>query len=181
MMSWHPRDLKVFNAPTAFDSLTLKTDSAFNRKEKDEANLVDTKTAWTLNSLPGTQNCRLLDRVAVSGWALVINNVDSGDAFISYPVTLPAGNYRIVVKCLPTYAMEKEKQLNYSIAVNEDAAQLVNVHSETESNIWKDNVLRGYSQGITKHVVTAEGPATIKIILKNKNLAISQVEIYKAP
>jgi hypothetical protein len=66
MMSWHPRDLKVFNAPTAFDSIKIKTDSAFNRKETEEANLVDTKTAWTLNSMQVIQNCKLLDRVGIS-------------------------------------------------------------------------------------------------------------------
>jgi hypothetical protein len=179
MMSWHPRDLKVFNAPIAFDSIKIKTDSAFINKEIEEANLVDTKTAWTLNSMQAIQNCKLLDRLGISGWGLAAK--DSGEAIISYPVKLAAGKFKIVVKCLPTFAMEKEKQLVYSIAVNEDALQPVNVNAEAESAAWKENVLRGYSQGITDHVVNNDGLSTIKIILKNKNLVISQIEIYKAP
>ncbi len=179
MMSWHPRDQKVFNAPISFDSIKIKVDSIFNSKEKEEANLVDIKTAWTLNSMQAIQNCKLLDRLGISGWALAAK--DSGEALISYPVKLAAGNYRIVVKCLPTYAMEKEKQLIYSIAVNDESGKTINVHAETESAIWKENVLRSYSQGITQHIVSNNGLATIKIILKNKNLAISQIEIYKVP
>ncbi len=181
MMSWHPRDLKVFNTPTAFDSIKIKNDSAFNRKETEEANLVDTKTAWTLNSMQVIQNCKLLDRVGISGWALAARTFDSAEAVISYPVKLAAGKYKVVVKCLPVYAMEKEKKLAYSISVNEEMPQLVNVHAETETAAWKENVIRGFSQGNTLHVVNNNGLATIKIILKNKNLLISQIEIYKAP
>jgi hypothetical protein len=180
MMSWHPRDLKVFNAPIAFDSIKIKTDSAFNSKETEETKLVDTKTAWTLNSMQVIQNCKLLDRVGISGWALAARSFDSAEAVISYPVKLAVGKYKVVVKCLPTYAMEKEKQLRYSITLNEEMPQLVNVHAETETEAWKENVIRGYSQGTTQHVVNNDGLTTIKIILKNKNLLISQIEIYKA-
>ena len=76
--------------------------------------------------------------------------------------------------------MEKEKQLNYTVAVNDEQGQIVNVHAETESSVWKENVIRGYSQGITQHIVTNNGLSIIKIVFKNKNLAISQIEIYKA-
>jgi hypothetical protein len=76
--------------------------------------------------------------------------------------------------------MEKEKQLSYSITLNEEMSQLANVHAETETAAWKENVIRGYSQGITQHVVNNDGLTTIKIVLKNKNLLISQIEIYKA-
>ena len=179
MMNWHPRDLKVFNAPIAFDSIKIKTDSTFSRKETEETNLVDTKTAWTLNSMQAIENCKLLDRLGISGWGLAAK--DSGEAIISYPVKLTAGKYKVVVKCLPTFAMEKEKQLVYSVAVNEDALQPVNVNAEAESSVWKENVLRGYSQGVTEHVINNNGLTTIKIVLKNKNLVISQIEIYKVP
>jgi hypothetical protein len=181
MMSWHPRDLKVFNAPTVFDSIKIKTDSAFYRKETEEASLVDIKTAWTLNSMQSTQNCKLLDRLGISGWALAAKDFSAGDAVINYPVKLAAGKYKIIVKCLPTFAMEKEKQLNYTISINEETGQNVNVNAEAETAVWKENVLRGYSQGITQHQVKNNGLSTIRIILKNKNLVINQIEIYKAP
>ena len=177
MMSWHPRDLKVFNAPAVFDSIKIKTDTVFYRKEKEEGDLVDTKTAWTFNSMQATENCKLIDRVGISGWGLKAK--DSGEAVINYPVKLTAGKYKVVVKCLPTYAMEKEKQLNYFIAINDENSQTVNVHAETESTAWKENVIRGYSLGATNHDVVNNGLSTIKVILKNKNLVITQIEIYK--
>jgi len=177
MMSWHPRDLKVFNAPSNFDSLKIKGDSVFKAKETEEASLVDTKTAWTLNSMQAVQNGKLLDRLGICGWGLTTSGSD--EAVINYSGKLMAGKYKVVVKCLPTYAMEKEKQLSYSISMNEEPAQLVNVHAETESAVWKENVLRGYSLGQTQHLVSSSGLSNVKIILQNKNLVISQVEIYK--
>lgn len=180
MMSWHPRNLDVFSAPpAAIDSIKINAGNSLARNEKNEADLVDIKTAWALNAMQGTQNGKLLDRVGISGWGLSAKNFDSAEAVITYPVELQAGNYQVVVKCLPTYAIEKEKQLTYSIVINDEAPQLVNVHAETESSAWKENVIRGYSQGITQHVVPNNGLSTIKIILRNKNLVISQVEIYK--
>ena len=92
---------------------------------------------------------------------------------------LTNGSYTIVVKCLPTFAMEKERQLNYTIAINNEPAQTVNVNAEAETAVWKENVLRGFSQGITVHAIAKDTPGTITIMLKNKNLVISQIEMYK--
>ena len=74
---------------------------------------------------------------------------------------------------------EKEKQLNYTIAVNNGITQTANVNAEAESAVWKENVLRGYSMAVTKHVINSNGNSDIKIELKNKNLVINQIEIYK--
>ena len=175
MMSWHPRDQKVFNAPLSFDSLKTTTDSAVIKKKIKEAQRVKIITAKQLYDNRNTSSCTLLPDLGISGAGLTSNGIPGA---INYKLPLSSGNYTIVVKCLPTFAMEKERQLNYTITVNDDALQTVNVNAEAETAVWKDNVLRGFSQGATQHTIKTTGPATIKIDLKNKNLVISQVEIY---
>jgi hypothetical protein len=176
MMSYHPRDQKVFDAPVAFDSLVIKTDSGLIKKEIKESQQIKVITAGQLYDYKNTSNCILLNGIGISGAGITGNGATP---VVNYKLPLTGGPYTVVVKCLPTFAMEKEKQLNYTISINNETAQTVNVNAEAESNVWKDNVVRGYSQGITQHAVAKDGTATISIVLKNKNLVISQIEIFK--
>jgi hypothetical protein len=75
--------------------------------------------------------------------------------------------------------MEKERQLNYTIALGTAAKQTINVNAEAESAMWKENVQRGFSMGESVHVVNESGKVILNIELKNKNLVINQIEIYK--
>ncbi len=175
MMSWHPRDQKVYNAPVVFDSLKIITDSLLIKKQIKEAQLVKVITAKQLYDNKNTGNCSLLPGLGISGGGLTST---TASGLITYKISLSSGNYNIVVKCLPTFAMEKERQLNYSITLNDDAVQTVNVNAEAETAMWKENVVRGFSFGATQHTIKTTGPATLKIALKNKNLVISQIEIY---
>lgn len=176
MMSDHPRDQKVFKAPVSFDSLKAVTDSVLIKKEIREAQRVKIITAAELYKNTNTTGARLLPGIGISGAGITSNEFA---ARIFYELNLTAGSYEIVVKCLPTFAMEKEKQLTYNIALNNETAKSVNVHAEAESAIWKENVLQGFSQGTSQHVVDKDGSSIIKMVLKNKNLVISQIEIYK--
>jgi hypothetical protein len=174
MMSFHPRDQKVFNPPLTFDSLKLTMDSALIKKQIKEAQRVKIITAKQLYDNRNTSNCSLLPALGISGAALTGNA-----GTITYKMPMTSGSYTIIVKCLPTFAMEKEKQLNYTIAVNNETAQNVNVNAEAETSAWKENVLRGYAQGSSVHPIVKDMPGIITITLKNKNLVINQVEIYK--
>lgn len=177
MMNWHPRDQKVFDAPPEFDSLTIETDAGLIQKETKEAQLVKRITAQQLFENKNTAGCKLLPGVGISGAGIAGNE----NAVINYSIPLNAGVYNIVVKCLPTFAMEKEKQLAYTIALNNGIAQTANVHAEAETATWKENVLQGYSMAETTHAVAVSGNTTVTIRFRNKNVVISQIEIYKAP
>ena len=176
IMSWHPRDQKVFFAPQAFDSLKTTVDSVLIKKEFKEAQRVQIITAQQLyNSKTG---CQLLPGVGISGTG-ISQAKNSTKAVVSYKTTLNAGTYSIVVKCLPVFAMEKERQMNYRISLNNDVMQTVNVHAEADSPAWKENVLSGFSLGETIHKLGTSGSVTLIIELLNKNIVINQVEIYK--
>ena len=176
IMSWHPRDQKAFDAPLTFDSLRTVTDSAQAKIVTKEAQLVQSLKIYNPGNFPG---CRLLPGLGVSNIGIT-PLLDNTKSIITCQTNLNAGVYHIVVKCLPTFAMEKERQLNYSISLNGDAIQTVNVNAEAESPQWKENVIRGFSSGETVHVLKKSGMSTIIIQLLNKNLVINQVDIYKA-
>ena len=178
VMSWHPRDQKVFDGPPLFDSLKTIPDSALIKKEIKEAQRVQIITSNQLYNTKSAAGCILLPGLGISGAGLS-PAAGSSKAVINYKTTLNGGTYHIIVKCLPTFAMEKERQINYSISLNGDKPQTVNVNAEADSPVWKENVLRGYSQGETVHILNTTGAATVTIELKNNNLVISQVEIYK--
>jgi hypothetical protein len=178
MMNWHPRDQKVFNAPVEFDSLKIKTDSVVIKKETKEAQLVQRINTQQMYQPKTCTGCRLMYDIGISGSGITTPD-KATNAVLTYRTTLNAGTYSIVVKCLPTFAMEKERQLTYTISLAGGGAQTVNVNAEAESTIWKENVLKGFSAGETLHTLNTSGAVILNIELKNKNLVINQVEIYK--
>ncbi|TMI64529.1 MAG: hypothetical protein E6H07_01020 [Bacteroidetes bacterium] len=178
IMSWHPRDQKTFDAPPVFDSLKITVDSTLMKKEIKEAQRVQIITAQQVYNTKATTGCLLLPGSGISNAGLV-PSVNAAKSVIQYKTTLNAGVYNIIVKCLPTFAMENEQKLNYSVSLNNDAIQTVNVNAEADSPVWKENVLRGFSIGETVHMLSTSGTATITIQLLNKNIIINQVEIYK--
>jgi hypothetical protein len=169
---------KTFDAPPLFDSLKITVDSTLIKKEIKEAQKVQIITAQQVYNTKAATGCLLLPGSGISNAGLV-PSVNATKSVIQYKTTLNAGVYNIIVKCLPTFAMEKERQMNYSVSLNNDAKQIVNVNAEADSPAWKENVLRGFSMGETVHTLTTSGPATIAIELLNKNIVINQVEIYK--
>ena len=178
IMSYHPRDQKVFDAPPPLDSLKYNVDSTLIKKEIEEKNLIEKIDARDLFERGKNINCKLLPNLGTSDASITALDI-SKIAEINYGVELPIGYYKILVKCLPTYSMEIDKKLNYSVALNNDTPQIINVHAETESAIWQKNVINGFSLGVSNHHVIRKGKSTLHIILQNKNLVISQIEIYK--
>jgi hypothetical protein len=46
-----------------------------------------------------------------------------------------------------------------------------------DSKQWRENVLRGFSQGQTTYEVAASGPATIRLYLLDAGLVVNQIQI----
>ncbi len=178
VMSYNPRNQKVFEAPKPIDSFKITYDSVLLKKEIEEQNLVFTFNAIENKEVKYFINCKFINGIGLNGIGICAKN-EKLNAEINFSQYLPKGNYKIKVICLPTYAMEKEKQLNYAISINGVAQQIVSVHTETETATWKENVIRGYSIGTTLHTINNDENVKIAIEFRNKNLVINQIEIYK--
>jgi hypothetical protein len=53
----------------------------------------------------------------------------------------------------------------------------VNIHSESESAQWKQNVLRGYAEGRSAHLISKAGASVIRIYFPDPGLAVNLIEI----
>jgi Glycosyl hydrolase family 67 N-terminus. len=170
IMSWHPRNQKVFEMPPVVSDSTIqaKTDWLPQPELIIEAEQLARPVHGTLR-----QHC-LIEGLGICEKGLV--TCDSSN--IEYPLLLQPGNYRIVVKWLPTFDVSEKKQLNYTIAIDKEQKQTVNIHADADTGIWKENVLNGYSKGETQHTITAsKSILTLKPL--NNNMVLSRIEIYK--
>ncbi len=173
IMSYNPRKQKVFDAPKPIDSFKITNDSALLKKEIEQENLVYTFNTLENNDTKYYKYCKFIEGIGICP------KYEKLVAEINFSQNLQKGNYKIAIKCLPTYDIGKEKRLEYEIWINGVNPQVVNVHAETETATWKENVIRGFSQGVTLHNIDKEEETKIKVVLRNKNLVINQIEIYK--
>ena len=181
MMSWHPRDQKVFEMPKVACDSTIAVNTALAAKtawlpqpdyviQIDSCTMRNSATYHPLISIPG---------LGISGKGTLIDAVSQNNLLLEYSVTLPAGNYRVVVKWLPTFDVSGNRQLNYIIAFDNEQPQTVNIHADADSEIWKHNVLNGYSSGTTIHTASGNTPTVIHLSPQSENMVLSKIEIYK--
>ncbi len=184
MMSWHPRDLPVFNMPRVateamIDSIRQSANTAIT-PEKKAASV--TAYHFTNKQVPGF---RIIEGLGITGKGVTLapgghRPTDTNfttQPFLEYKLPVTAGTHTLFVKCLPTQSVNGSGQLRYAISVNGDTPQVVNVHTESESNVWKQNVLRGYSLGKTIHTIQQSGTCNIRIYLLDEGLVLNQLEI----
>jgi hypothetical protein len=97
--------------------------------------------------------------------------------FLEYKVTATVDKHTIKVQCMPTQSVTGSGKLRYAISVNNDTPQIINVHTESETNTWKQNVLRGFSAGTTTHQIKHTGISTIRIYVLDEGLVLTQLTI----
>ncbi|MEO8109067.1 MAG: glycosyl hydrolase 115 family protein [Ginsengibacter sp.] len=184
IMSDHPRDLKIFNAPLNADTIALLKDTLSNRKPIMVLNASDFST----NKEQPNNTISTINGLGINGKGLTVlpdhfhqwkQAIPLKDIYTTYEANLGKGAYIIIVKCVPGFSMGSSKQLRYGISINDEPEQVMNIYAETESNAWKQNVVNGFSYGTTTHVIKKDGSAIIKLSLKDPGLVISTIEIYK--
>ena len=97
--------------------------------------------------------------------------------YLEYRAQLSAGSHTVAVRCLPTFGLYAGRGLRYAVSINGGSPQVVDVNVPADSKQWKENVLRGFSQGQTVHEVTVAGLATIRLYLLDAGLVVNQIQI----
>jgi hypothetical protein len=187
IMSWHPRDLPVFKMPITKDSVPeAKRDSIkatyFKLPEPEkiidasEYNHKKTVASWTIETIQGLG----IGGKGITATSHTIKDFPVTDLmYVDYTFPAWEGNYTIIVKCLPSFDVIASKNLRYAIAVNGEPPQIINVHAEADSKEWRENVLRGFSQGKTTHTIPESKTNKLRIWFKDPNLVINTIEFYK--
>lgn len=187
MMSAHPRDQKIFEMPpVASPALVAAGKAAPVAQKVAPAPQCLAATAFISKKERAGEQLAVLPGLGLGGQGLTrlpydVPSVAPADLaqapYVEYNADLAPGAHTVVVRCLPTFGLYAGRGLHYAVAVNGGPPQVVDVNVPADSKQWKENVLRGFSQGQTQHEVTAAGPATIRLYLLDPGLVVNQLHI----
>ncbi|MDQ6610367.1 MAG: hypothetical protein M3Y85_11160, partial [Bacteroidota bacterium] len=183
MMSWHPRDLPVFNMPKVADQDYLDSIQQVVKQEllKDKRTAIDI-SHFTAKHETATVHFNTIEGLGVSGKAVTTSpfkfQVDSikNAPFLEYKLTLTPGTHAIFIKCLPTQSIDGDKKLLFGISFNNDSIQSINIHAESESKQWKENVLRGFTENKLV-VIASKETNNLRIYFPEPGLVLSAIEV----
>jgi len=97
--------------------------------------------------------------------------------YVEYELSVNPGEYQLVLKCLPTHAIHKGRNLGMAISINDAAIQFVDIDNPQEDKRWKTDILRGYSESTLPLRITNKGVTKVRIYLLDTGLALSKVDV----
>lgn len=179
IMSDHPRDLAIFRTPEHPDSLKLIRDTLNNINPLVVINAAD----WSIKQSPKDALLTRYHGLGVNGKGVGLELLRKGatdfsDGYASYFSALSPGNYRLRVKCLPTFALANG-QLRFSVKINKGEVNERNVHTEAETSRWKQNVVNGFSYADIDFDVKEKEGCSIELRWLDAGLIINTLEIYR--
>lgn len=188
MMSSHPRDQKIFEMPPVATAALLaegKTVQKAAELAPAPVPQVIAATAFTAKKAGPNETLTFLPGLGLEGQSLTRMPYDvpsfatdvAAAPYLEYRANLSAGSHAVAVRCLPTFGLYAGRGLHYAVSVNGSPPQVVDVNVPADSKQWKENVLRGFSQGQTMHEVAASGLATIRLYLLDAGLVVNQIQI----
>ena len=186
IMSWHPRDLSVYFMPKFADEKyldSLKGIAVVKNPVPSSFKLIIDASDFSSKKETNGIYFSVINNLGINGKGMttmpfkrkpdsVINNA----SYLEYKLKLPKGNRTVTVKCLPTQSTDADKKLQFGISVNNDPVQLINIHSESESREWKENVVRGYADGKIISIID-EDETVLRIYFPEPGLVINTIEI----
>ena len=178
IMSDHPRDLAIFRTPEHPDSLKLIRDTLNNINPLVVINAAD----WSIKQSPKDALLTRYHGLGINGIGVGLELLRKGvtdfsAGYTSYYTSLEAGNYRLRVKCLPTFAIANG-QLRFSVKINQGEVNERNVHTEAETARWKQNVVNGFSYAEIDFEVKEKEVCSIELRWLDAGLIINTLEIY---
>ncbi|AHG01821.1 hypothetical protein HALLA_00590 (plasmid) [Halostagnicola larsenii XH-48] len=109
--------------------------------------------------------------------------LESDDApSLEYDVNFTSsGLVEIEVHCVPTQAINSERDLRYAVALDEEDRRAVSIapNGGEHDPEWQQNVLRGAAIGVSKHRVTEPGKQTLRLSALDPGLIVDRIIIYK--
>lgn len=188
IMSWHPRDLPVFFMPKVADKEYIDSVQALQKSVPAQENLAPflqiPAASFVLQRTFGSLHFSVLPDLGIggSGVAVLPMNFKAGDSslsgvpYLEYAVKLTEGLHRLTVKCLPTQSTDNDGKLWYAISVNGEQPVWVNIHAESESRQWKENVLRGFAAGSSTHHFR-QSTSRIRLYFPDPGMVANRIEV----
>lgn len=187
IMSWQPRNLPVFYLPpTSKHTDTTKAGRSFSNIDTAAPLQVISATAWTQKQNSTAAAIETISGLGYTGTGVTSLPVTAPAcnisdytkaAVVTYSITVPEGERTIQVRTLPTHRPHTGRGVRYAIAVDGGQPREVELETPTDNDIWKQNVLKGYAAGNTRHTLSA-GKHDISIYLLDPGVVLNDIYIY---
>lgn len=99
----------------------------------------------------------------------------SGAPYLEFTTPLEKGTYDITVRCLPTFPITTSNDLQVGFGVASGTPTAVSIKVDAETNVWSDNVMRGYAEARFTYKVTGARDYALRFYAMNPGLVISQI------
>lgn len=187
MMSWHPRDLQVFNMPKVLNDAELEDYKLHPEKQADTI-LPQSIPASDFSNKKDVPNEEIttIEGLGIGGKGITVlpitappfNSAKQQEApYVEYKVQLTKGEHTITLKVLPTQNINSEYGLHYAISINGGEPQVQEFKAGVDGKLWAKNVVNGYASNTTKHHVDKDGTATVRIYLLEPGLVFNKLEV----
>ena len=194
IMSWHPRDQAVFKMPPVATQQMIDSAKAARNAHPPMSGVGPPTVRVAPVIIPASAathqkenaSFQTIPGLGAGGNGMTVfpftaaesttDTAFSAHPWLEYSTSLAPGAHTLLVKCLPTQSISSKGLLRYAVSINNEPPLIVNIHTESESKAWKENVLRGFAQGKSTHTTTA-GMATIRIYFLDPGLVINELEI----
>ncbi len=203
MMSWHPRDLDVFDMPSTTPATPAlqggpdaaqhkadggsKTATAGSPGKEVAASIVTMSATDYIDSHDGMfAEWRRIEGLGLGGAGLTTM------PFTSPPLTekeldrapcckfsfeAEGSTCELEVRCLPTHRIHEGRALRYAVSIDDGPVQVADVDSPAKSRDWFPNVMRGYSVGKTVHKLKPGATHDIKLHLLDAGMVLNRLEL----
>lgn len=120
--------------------------------------------------------------VAVDPSVFSSHSPESDDApRLEYDIVLNATeSVEVEVQCVPTQALDSERDLRYTIALDDGKRRAVSIDPEGDEHDpeWQRNVLRGAAIGVSVHHVDEPGKHTLRLSALDPGLIMDRIVVY---
>jgi hypothetical protein len=184
MMSWHPRDQQAFKMPKVAKLSDISKIKKVPISTAHEINIlasdfkIQNKGDSKLTLIKGLGiNEKALTVQPLKNWSIKIEDLSKAP-YAEYSVKLKPGTYRINVQALPAFPINDDLSMDYVIAVNNEKPKMIDLKAIADTPQWDTNVLRGYMNGETEHIIDENNSSTvIRIYFTSPGFVMSQLEI----
>jgi hypothetical protein len=90
-----------------------------------------------------------------------------------------AGEVQVQIVLAPTLDFKGQGGLRYAVSIDEEAPQLVNVHTDTSESAWETSVADNARRGTSRHQVQKAGRHVVKLWLVDPGLVFERVVISR--
>ncbi|MFV0346925.1 MAG: glycosyl hydrolase 115 family protein [Bacteroidales bacterium] len=193
LMSWHPRDLEVFQKP-----FTLPESKVSPANFLDDPSVI-----LTMDDISRTGNGSLGRQLVIAkglsidgkaGYSIpnLIEPIDdieiSKAPFIEFKTHLEKGERQIRIKCLPSHPVSKDGSLRLGVSINEQSPSIIDITAEETFHNHHDckktmlyaseACLDGYIEALETLSLDKEEEVSIRIYLLDPALIPYRVECY---